>query len=182
MIEMRYQFNVQEMVETTLVFLENRPFLKFMIFFMKLSCWLFLFVFVLKIALLSVSISDGMVGLFCVSWLLYRRQLNAFLLTQRLNKQKLNDASLTVQILKHKIWWQGSFMPQGEQRFKNMRLIYQTQQGFILPLVGISKSAQFIWLPHRCFQSEEAQKQFLLIIKTHPIIIKQLSSASLDAT
>jgi len=181
---MKYQFNVDEMVEVTLCFLESRPFLKWMIIFMKMACLLMLFSFTIKLLSRSISVYDGMVGLFALSWLLYRRQVNAFFLKKRLNQQKINEGSLTIHVLKHKIAWRGNFMSQGEQRFKIMRFVYQiqnkktekgqTQNGFIIPLMGLAQSAKFIWLPTRAFKTEQDQTDFLSILEKNNITMKAI--------
>lgn len=174
MLEIKYNFELEETTQVTLDFLENRPILKVLILLMKIACFLVFIGFAFQFMFGQITIFNVLVVLFALIWIVYRREINYFLLKKSLQKNKINEGNIEIHILKHKLWWRGKTILQDEQPWKKVKKIYKNNKGFIVPLVGISSGAKFIWLPNKGFEKEDDLQEFLKLIEDKNIKITEL--------
>jgi hypothetical protein len=173
MITVEYQPNVNEMTKATLDFLECRPLIKTMTLLMKICCFIMGVAYILKATANILNLHDMLVILFVLTWLFGQRSINNFILKRNLTRKKIHQTTNKFYLHQHKILWQTTTdNKQTEQRWKQIKYIYQNKDGYIIPAIGAKNAGKFIWLPKRGFNNLRAENDFLDLLKQLGIIIK----------
>ena len=171
MLNLNYNLNIDEMATATLDFLENRPILKFSLFNMKMICCMTIGIYLITVYHGNISWLNSSITIGAIAWLFFRRKLNYFILHKSLTRKKVHEYVNNIEIYKHKIFTKINNSVT-ELGWSKISFVYQSKNGYMIPLPGISNSGKFIWLPLRSFTNTHEENTFLDIVKNYKLKIK----------
>lgn len=164
-INIHYQSSAHELAKASFLFIERKPLLRLSIGFFNALAGLLVFIFFLKLYFLGLTWKEWITLFGASIWLFGRKPLNQWLLLQRMKKNRALNKPFTVNVSRNGIAWSGQGVKPGNMAWEQVKYVWETQNGFILP----NAFTKFLWLPFRGFASVEMIDEFKEYIKERKI-------------
>ncbi len=170
-IQIQYITNPEILARVSLIYLEQKPIMRFSLIIFNIISFFFILVVILKLVMLGfVNFSEAALAGFCIAWLSGRKYITENVLRKRMKKQGTYDKQLTIKINRNGISWGGANLKDGHLPCTNLRPILSTDNGYILS-AGISK---FLWLPHSGFLKHDMIEEFEQACATFEVKLKKI--------
>lgn len=176
MINIEYAGVPQETANATLDFLVNRPFLKTMFWFMKVSCIMLCVGFGVTLYHKAAIAQDFVAVFFAVMWLFYYKSMNRWIIKRNLKRVKFGEAPHIFKIDNRSIFCKLPSRNPVDIEWKKFKYVLKNNDGYILPLTGITNGGKFVWLPYRAFTSPEIESEFLALVAKFKLKTKTIIS------
>lgn len=173
MININYQPINTEFAQATFDFLQNRPFMRFILFFMKLSCLLLCFGFAISLYYDAVRPQDYAIVLTALIWLCFYKNINQWVVKRSLKNRSMHNLPHDMNIDKQRIFYKAN-NNSSHLEWKKIRFVLKNSQGYIVPLSGLTNAGKFLWLPLRGFSDPTAEQQFVQTLQELKLKIKKI--------
>jgi len=175
MINIEYASVPQETADATLDFLTNRPFMRIMFWFMKMSCLILCIGFGLTLYAKAARPQDFASVFLALTWLFAYKRINRWIIKGSLKKAKFNNAINVFKIDHKSIFCKLPSKQPVDIEWKRLKYVYKNKDGYIIPITGITNGGKFIWLPHRGFNTQALESEFLEIANKFRLKIKNIT-------
>lgn len=172
MLDIEYTATSQETAAVSLQFLANRPIMASMFYLMKIICFGLFIVFGITAYNKALRPQDIMAVLTAIVWLLYYKPINRWIIGSILKRRKFPQLTFNVRMDDKSIFYkQNNNQPQHIQ-WKKLKFVLKDQNGYIIPLTGVSNAGRYIWIPLRSLQASEPE--FLKLLNKFKLKVKHL--------
>lgn len=171
MLEIEYTTTTPETANATMDFMLNRPLLAAMFLFMKISCWILCLVFAIAFYYKALRPQDyATIGMVFV-WLMFYKQINRWVIKSTLKRRKFDDLKCVLRMDDKSVFYRiQQYTPQHIE-WKKLRYVLKNNEGYIIPLTGITNAGKFLWLPLRSLNGEQ-EKTFLDFVQKFKLKVK----------
>lgn len=158
-LTLQYSSSFETLREACVLFIEQKPFMRFMIQSFNIMGYLLLLIYALKAYEVGLAANEyAMIGLILM-WVFYRVRFNRWLIGKRLKDHPLVKHLLTVKISNHDIQWQCESLA-GQTSLKKLKRVLCLNDGFIL----MTHTRQYLWIPSSAFTTDQ-KNEFITTLK-----------------
>ncbi len=172
MIDIEYTATPQETATVSLQFLTNRPLIASMFSSIKIISLAFLFMFIVTAYNNALRLQDIISAIIAIVWLLYYKPINRWIISTALKSKKLPKFTFNVRIDDKSIFYKQDNNQPRNIEWKKLKFVLKDQNGYIIPLTGLTNSGKYIWIPLRSLQASE--QELLKLLNKFKIKVKHL--------
>lgn len=176
MLEIEYTATAEETATATYDFLTQRPILKVLFLFMKISCIIICIVFMISLYYKFIRPQDILAFITALVWLFYYKKINNWIIKNILKNRKFTDAKCLFKIDDKSILYKYNNAEPQHIEWKKLKYILQNKHGYIIPLTGITNAGKFLWLPMRSLDNLNAKQDFLNLVNKFDLRIKTINN------
>lgn len=176
MLEIEYTASAEETAVATYTFLMQRPILQMLFLFMKMACIIICVAFMLSIYYKFIRPQDILAFITALIWLFFYKNINSWIIRNTLKSRKFTDMKCFFKIDNKGILYKYNNAQPQHIEWKYLKYVLQNKQGYIIPLTGITNAGKFLWLPMRCLENHETQKDFMNFLDKSHLKIKVLDT------
>lgn len=163
-----YLTEPKEFAEASLIFVETKPVLKFLLLLMNIAIFCLLILITFKGYKVGLEPQEWSMILMIVLWLFGRKKFNRWVFFKKFNKQTFDKQTLNLNFSRNGLIWSGEKFAKGEVNWSQIKYVIELKNGFILPVSG----TQFLWLPERVFEPVEQKQSLIDLIREMNVPIK----------